>query len=110
MDHMCHRHWAFALFKKGDMAKACKLIKEALDLHPNDADNWITWGLILRKVGSYKLAQLKFEQALKVEPDNETAKFELNLLEKIMELDSQITLEQMVNLKQCKPKTQQGKN
>ena len=41
-----------------------------------------------------------------MEPDNETAKFELNLLDKIIELDGQITLEQMVNLKQCKPRTQ----
>jgi Tfp pilus assembly protein PilF len=38
------------------MSKACKLIKEAIEIDPSDADNWITWGLILRKVGSYKLA------------------------------------------------------
>ena len=29
-NHTCHRHWAFALYKKGDMAKACKLIKKAI--------------------------------------------------------------------------------
>lgn len=29
-NHTCHRHWAFALYKKGDMANACKLIKKAV--------------------------------------------------------------------------------
>jgi len=29
-NHTCHRHWAFALYKKGDMSKACKLIKKAI--------------------------------------------------------------------------------
>ena len=27
INHYCHRHWAFALYKKGDMGKACKMIK-----------------------------------------------------------------------------------
>lgn len=30
VNHLCHRHWAFALFKKGDMGKACKLVKESI--------------------------------------------------------------------------------
>ena len=52
-NHTCHRHWAFALFKKGEMAKAIKKIKKAIDLDPKDADNFITWGLIMRTVGKY---------------------------------------------------------
>lgn len=101
VSHQCHRHWAFALYKKGDMGKACKMIKEAIELEPEDPDNWITWGLIMRKVGNYKIAQHKFKKALKLDPDNETAKYELELLERIIELDSQITLDQMANFKHC---------
>jgi hypothetical protein len=29
-NHNCHRHWAFALFKKGEMAKAIKKIKKGI--------------------------------------------------------------------------------
>jgi len=70
------------------MSKACKLIKEAVDLEPKDPDNWITWGLIMRKVGNYKIAKHKFKYALKLEPGNETAIYELELLDRIIELDS----------------------
>jgi Flp pilus assembly protein TadD len=70
------------------MGKACKTIKEAVLLEPRDADNWITWGLIMRKVGNYKISKHKFNQALKLDPDNETAKYELELLDRIIELDS----------------------
>ena len=52
-NHTCHRHWAFALFKKGEMSKAIKKIKKGILLNPSDADNWIVWGLILRTVGNY---------------------------------------------------------
>ena len=73
-NHTCHRHWAFALFKKGEMAKAIKKIKKAIQLDAKDADNWITWGLIMRTVGNYKSAMHKFHEALKLEPNNYTAK------------------------------------
>lgn len=88
VNHKCHRHWAFALYKKGDMGKACKMIKQAVELEPKDADNWITWGLIMLKVGNYKISKHKFIKALKLDPENEVAKKELELLENIMELDS----------------------
>lgn len=88
VNHLCHRHWAFALYKKGDMGKACKMIKEGIFLDPKDPENWIVWGLIMRKVGNYKLAKQKFEKALSLEPQNTTAKYELDLLQRIMQLDS----------------------
>lgn len=75
------------------MAKAIKKIKKAILLSPHDADNWIVWGLILRVVGSYQSAKHKFEQALRVDPENETARFELEILKKIIELDNQISLD-----------------
>ena len=87
-NHTCHRHWAFALFKKGEMSKATKKIKKAINLDPQDADNWITWGLILRVFGNYKSAMHKFKQALALEPRNQTALDEIDLLERIMILDS----------------------
>ena len=93
VNHHCHRMWAFALYKKGDMSKACKMIKEAIDIDSNDPENWITWGLIMRKVGNYKISKIKFEKALKLDPSNETAKYELELLNRIIELDSQISIE-----------------
>lgn len=77
INHTCHRHWAFALFKKGEMAKAIKKIKKAIQLDPKDADNWIVWGLIMRTVGNYKSSVHKFNEALKLDPGNETAKQEL---------------------------------
>lgn len=87
-NHTCHRHWAFALFKKGDMSNATKKIKKAIDLDPNDPDNWITWGLIMRVFGNYVNAMHKFKHALILEPLNRTAQQEIILLNRIMELDS----------------------
>ncbi len=69
-NHNCHKHWAFALYKKGEMAKAIKKIKKGVIVDPKDSDNWVTWGLIMRTVGSYKSACHKFEEALRIDPEN----------------------------------------
>ena len=98
----CLRHWAFALFKQGEMAKAIKKIKHAIEVNPADADNWIIWGLIMRTVGSYSQAKHKFEQALRLQPHNETAKFEMDILRKILELDAQISLDQVATIRKIK--------
>jgi len=102
-NHNCHKHWAFALFKKGEMAKAIKKIKKGVILDPNDGDNWVIWGLVMRTVGSYKSALHKFEQALAIDPNNQTARYELEILQRIMVLDSQISLEQVAGLKRLRP-------
>jgi len=86
--HNCHRHWAFALFKKGEFAKAIKKIKKGVQKNKTDPDNWIIWGLVLRTVGNYVSARHKFLKALKYDPENETAKEELAIVERIIELDS----------------------
>ena len=70
--HMCHRHWAFALFKNGETSKAIKKIKKAATLDPYDPENWIVWGLIMRTVGYYDSARHKFNRALVIDPDSET--------------------------------------
>ena len=77
------------------MAKAIKKIKQAISHDGTDADNWIVWGLILRTVGSYAAAKHKFQQSLRLDPMNEAALFEMNMLERILELDSQISLDQV---------------
>ena len=88
LEHNCHRHWAYALFKRSEMGKALKQIKKAVQINEKEPENWLVWGLILRKVGQYKSAQHKFNMALKLDPGNITAKQELLLLQKIEELDS----------------------
>ena len=85
--HACHRHWAFALFKKGEFAKAIKKIKKAVQKNRKDPENWILWGLVLRTVGNYVSAKHKFNKAIKCEPGNQTAREELEIVERIMELD-----------------------
>ena len=56
IDHNCHHPWAFALYKKGEIVSACKIIKQGVLLHPKDANNWVLWGLIMRTAGNYKSA------------------------------------------------------
>jgi Tfp pilus assembly protein PilF len=75
------------------MAKAVKKIKKAIMKDAKDADNWITWGLILRTVGNYQSAKHKFKKALKLERENQTAREELETIEKIIELDKTIPLD-----------------
>lgn len=103
LSHNCHRHWAFALYKKGEVAKAVKKIKKAVQIEPEDPDNWIVWGLILRTVGSYKSSLHKFEHALRLDPLNNTAKYEIEMLHRIMDLDSEVTLEEVACLKKLRP-------
>lgn len=94
----CYRHWAFALFKRGEMGRAVKKIKKGIQQFKNgtkDPDNWIVWGLILRYNGNYKSARHKFVKALKVDPNNETAKHELAIIDRVIQLDSEIPLEQV---------------
>ena len=98
-NHNCHRHWAFALFKKGEMAKAIKKIKKSIQLSKRDSDNWVVWGLIMRTVGNYQSAKHKFQKAIKYDPHNETAIFELEIVNKIIELDSQIPIDAVPSIK-----------
>ena len=52
-------------------------------MNPNDCENWIVWGVILKTVGNYKSAKNKYEQALKIDPTNETAQEELEMIDEI---------------------------
>lgn len=77
------------------MSKAIEKIKQAILYEPDDAENWIVWGLIMRTVGNYVSAKHKFERALKLEPENETAKFEMEILQAVMAMDDIISLDQV---------------
>ena len=69
-DHGCHRHWAFALFKRNQHSKAIAKIKQAVTMNAEDADNWVVWGLILRHHNVHQLsgALHKFEHAAMLSP------------------------------------------
>jgi hypothetical protein len=45
------------------MAKSIQKIKEAVEINAKDAHNWIVWGLVMKKVGSYSSAMHKFKMA-----------------------------------------------
>ena len=62
------------------MANAIKKIKKGIQKNPKDADNWVVWGLIMRTVGNYSSAKHKFDKAVKLDPLNETALFELDIV------------------------------
>ncbi len=81
------------------MAKAIKKIKKGINKMPKDADNWVVWGLIMRTVGNYSSAKKKFKRAIKLDPNNETAYKELEIVERIIELDEQIPLDQVPSIK-----------
>jgi tetratricopeptide (TPR) repeat protein len=91
--HNCYRHLAFAWFKKGELPRSIKKIRKAIRTDPKDADNWVVWGLIMRTCGNYWSAQHKFQKALKLDPNNETAQFELDTVERMIELDQQIPID-----------------
>lgn len=77
------------------MTKAVKKIKKGIHKSPKDADNWIMWGVILRYHGNYRSSRHKFLKALKLDKENETAKEELQIIDKIIELDNQIPLDEV---------------
>ncbi len=82
------------------MAEAIKKIKKAIAKSPKDPDNWIVWGLIMRTVGNYTSAHHKFKKALRLDPQNATASEELEIVEKIIDLDAKIPLDSVPNAKQ----------
>ena len=80
-------HWAFAEFKEGNIVKAIKKIRKGVQKQPKNSETWIVWGLILRSAGKYQSSKHKFEKALKLNPRNETAKSELDLVKNLMHFD-----------------------
>ena len=98
--HNTHMHWAFAEFKEGNIVKAIKKIRKGVQKQPLNAECWIVWGLILRSAGKYKSARHKFEKAIKLNPKNETAKLELNLVNNLMHFDDLLPTDAQLKLSQ----------
>eukprot|EP00349_Pseudokeronopsis_sp_Brazil_P004831 CAMPEP_0202973874 /NCGR_PEP_ID=MMETSP1396-20130829/54878_1 /ASSEMBLY_ACC=CAM_ASM_000872 /TAXON_ID= /ORGANISM="Pseudokeronopsis sp., Strain Brazil" /LENGTH=93 /DNA_ID=CAMNT_0049706711 /DNA_START=440 /DNA_END=721 /DNA_ORIENTATION=+ len=71
--HNCYKHWAFALFKKGELHKAVKKLQKGMKREPHDADYWVIWGVISKTTGDYEGAKHKFLQALHLDPLNDLA-------------------------------------
>ena len=81
------------------MAKAVKKIKKGIQKSPKDADNWIIWGVILRYHGNYRSARHKFLKAQKLDASNQTAEQELEIIDRIIKLDSMIPLDAVPSLR-----------
>ena len=54
--------------------------------------------MILKYHGNYKSAKHKFVKAIKVDNDNATAKHELKMVERIIQLDSEIPIDAVPNM------------
>ena len=93
-------HWAFAEFKEGNVVKAIKKIRKGVQKQPKNADNWVVWGLILRSAGKYKSAKHKFQKALKIDSDHETAKQELTLVENLIHFDTLLPTDAQLRMSQ----------
>jgi tetratricopeptide (TPR) repeat protein len=72
------------------MAPAIKKIKKAIEYEPLEDENWLIWGLIMRTCGNFWNALHKYKRALKLNPNNETAWYELEYVEKLIELEVKI--------------------
>lgn len=68
--------------------KAIKKIRKGVHKEPHLAENWIVWGLILRTAGKYRSAQHKYERALKLDPKNSTALYEMDLVTQMIHFDN----------------------
>ena len=98
--HNTHMHWAFAEFKEGNVVKAIKKIRKGVQKQPRSGECWVVWGLILRSAGKYRSARHKFEKALKLNPRNETAKSELDLVKNLMHFDELLPTDCQLKLSQ----------
>lgn len=64
------------------------------------ADKWIVWGHILRTAGKYKSARHKFEKALKYDPTNQAAKYELKIVENLIYFDKMLPTDATLRMRQ----------
>ena len=55
-NHLCFHHWAFALFKKGNISNTLEKIKQAVLYEPNDVENWLVLGFMKLSMGNYESA------------------------------------------------------
>lgn len=109
-NHNTHRHWAFAEFKRGDCVTAIKKIRKGTIKQPDSADNWVVWGHILRTAGKYTSAKHKFQRALKLDPNNRTAKMELQVVDSLIHFDKLIPTDAVLKMKTRQEQQQEMAN
>jgi Ca-activated chloride channel family protein len=71
---------ASALYRDGKFAESAELLKE-----PQTADDWYNQGNALAKAGDLASALKAYEQALKLEPDEDDARFNKELVEQALQ-------------------------
>jgi len=65
--------------------KAENIIKGILDKDKNNVDAMINFGVVLEKKGDYERAESFFKKALRIDPDHDVARANLNNLKKIID-------------------------
>lgn len=74
-DAQAHRRVAMVLLEgKGDMRRAQKFAKRAVEIKPDDLSCRVTLGQVFAEMGLKRNAQREFEEALRITPNDETVK------------------------------------
>lgn len=69
-----HRNKVMLMLMTDRGQKAIPYLLERIKANPQDAENWILMGDMIQKGGQPDKARTYYEQALKIDPDNEYAK------------------------------------
>lgn len=72
-----HRNKVMLMLMTDRGQKAIPYLLECIKKNPQDAENWILMGDMINKGGQPDKARTYYEQALKVDPDNDYAKRQL---------------------------------
>jgi tetratricopeptide (TPR) repeat protein len=84
--HDTHAQWSFALMKRFRFVEAIRKVRKGTQVNPQNVDNWIVWGHLLRQPSTSKLhsARQKIETALTLDPTNEVALYEKKVIDRII--------------------------
>lgn len=72
-----HRHLVLYKLISGDGKGAIQYLLDRIKAEPRDVENWILMGDLMKKGGHDEKAKTYYEQALKMEPENEYVKNQL---------------------------------
>ncbi len=72
-----HRNKVMLMLMTDRGQKAIPYLIELIKKHPQDAENWILMGDMIKKGGQADKARTYYEQALKIDPENDYARRQL---------------------------------
>ncbi len=72
-----HRHLVLYKLMSGDGSEAISYLLERIKSDPRDIENWIMMGDLMKKGGHEEKARSYYEQALKMDPENNYVKNQL---------------------------------